>query len=468
MTRQFRLLLPLLSSLFLLACSSTSEIDEKLTDLPLPQNWQDSKQSLAVEHNWLSELDNLQVHQLVKKALASNHQFAMQAYSLEIAEQQLIVSGSQLWPELDLAFRSGRNKDNQTDSYANSNSVNLNLSYEVDIWGKLSDADRMTNFNYLAQKATFEQYKQQLVVNVLTTWFRVIEAEKLLALYRSRVANSQQNLAIIEAGYNSGLTAALDVYLTRNDLNNELTRVSEQETEKTKLIRQLERLIGEYPKGELLVNANLPLLTSDIPVGLPSELISRKPELKASWYQLLSQDAGLAYAHKQRFPSIVLSGSVGDSNADIGDLLSGSSLAWSLLGSVSAPIFNAGRLKANEEKARIELKQGEQLYLDTLYNAFSDVENAITTEKNLKNSYYTMLAAQENAKIASTLSFEQYQSGLVTYTTVLDAQNRSFEAQSTLIKIKNQLIANRINLHLSLGGDFTTPSLASSPAPKAE
>lgn len=468
MTRQFRLLLPLLSSLFLLACSSTSEIDEKLTDLPLPQNWQDSKQSLAVEHNWLAELDNLQVHQLVKKALASNHQFTMQAYSLEIAEEQLIVSGSQLWPELDLAFRSGRNKDNQTDSYANSNSVNLNLSYEVDIWGKLSDADRMTNFNYLAQKATFEQYKQQLVVNVLTTWFRVIEAEKLLALYRSRVVNSQQNLAIIEAGYHSGLTAALDVYLTRNDLNNELTRVSEQETEKTKLIRQLERLIGEYPKGELLVNANLPLLTTDIPVGLPSELISRKPELKASWYQLLSQDAGLAYAHKQRFPSIVLSGSVGDSNADIGDLLSGSSLAWSLLGSVSAPIFNAGRLKANEEKARIELKQGEQLYLDTLYSAFSDVENAITTEKNLKNSYYTMLAAEENAKIASTLSFEQYQSGLVTYTTVLDAQNRSFEAQSTLIKIKNQLIANRINLHLSLGGDFTTPSLASSPAPKAE
>lgn len=459
MTRRFRLLLPLFFSLFLLSCSSTSQVDEKLKDLPLPQNWHDSKQALTVEHNWLSQLDNPQVHQLVKKALSANHQFAMQAFALEISEQQLIVSGSQLWPELDLAFRSGRNKDNQTDSYTNSNSANLNLSYEVDVWGKLSDADRLSNYNYLAQKSSFEQYKQQLVVNVLTTWFSVIEAEKLLTLYRSRVENSKQNLAIIEAGYRSGLTAALDVYLTRNDLNNELTRVSEQETVKTKLIRQLERLIGEYPQGELLVNANLPLLTNDIPVGLPSELISRKPALKASWYQLLSQDAGLAYAHKQRFPSIVLSGSIGDSNSDIGDLLSGSSLAWSLLGSVSAPIFNAGRLKANEEKARLELKQGEQLYIDTLYSAFSDVENAITTEKSLKQSYYTMLAAQENATIAATLSFEQYQSGLVSYTTVLDAQNRSFEAQSTLIKIKNQLIANRINLHFSLGGDFTTPSL---------
>ena len=459
MTRRFRQLLPLLTSFFLLACSNTSEVDKKLTNPSLPDNWQESKQALSVENNWLSQLDNPQVQQLVTKALAANHQFAMQAYALEIAEQQLIVSGSQLWPELDLSFRSGRSKDNQSDSYANSNSVNLNLSYELDIWGKLSAADQISNYNYLAQKATFEQYKQQLVVNVVTTWFQVIEADKLLKLYQNRVENSRQNLAIIEAGYNSGLTAALDVYLTRNDLNNELTRVSEQATIKTKLIRQLERLIGEYPKGELLVNANLPLLTNDIPLGLPSELISRKPELKASWYQLLSQDAGLAYAHKQRFPSIVLSGSVGDSTADIGDLLSGSSLAWSLLGSISAPIFNAGRLQANEEKARIELKQGEQLYLDTLYQAFSDVENAITTEKSLKHSYYTMLAAQDNAKIASTLSFEQYQSGLVSYTTVLDAQKRSFEAQTTLIKIKNQLIVNRINLHLSLGGDFSAQSL---------
>jgi NodT family efflux transporter outer membrane factor (OMF) lipoprotein len=457
MNRRIRLLLPILSSALLFACSGTSEVSENITELPLPQNWQSSKLPLTVGHNWLSELNNPQVHQLVQKALAANHQLAIQAYSLDIAEQQVIVSGSQLWPELDLAIRSGRNKDNQTSSYSNSNSINLNLSYEVDIWGKLSDAERVSNYNYLAQKATFEQNKQQLVVNVLTTWFRVIESEKLLALYRNRVKNSQQNLAIIEAGYHSGLTAALDVYLTRNDLNNELTRVSDQEIEKIKLTRQLERLIGEYPKGELLVNANLPLLTTDIPVGLPSELISRKPELKASWYQLLSQDAGLAYAHKQRFPSIVLSGSVGDSTADIGDLLSGSSLAWSLLGSVSAPIFNAGRLKANEQKARIELKQGEQLYLDTLYNAFGNVENALTSEKNLKHSYYTMLEAQENAKIASSLSFEQYQSGLVNYTTVLDAQNRSFEAQSTLIKIKSQLIINRINLHLFLGGDFSTP-----------
>jgi len=447
-----------LTVILLSACSNISELDENINNIDLPTNWQENQKALQVESNWLSQLDNKQVQQLVKAALASNHQLKIQAFNVEIQKQQLIVSGSSLWPSLDLSLRSGRSKNNSLATISNSSSIDLDLSYELDLWGKLSAADQQANLNYMAEQANFEQSKQQLVADVVTTWFSVIEAEKLLVLYQSRVKNSQQNLEIIESGYNSGLSEALDVYLTRNELNNELTRVSEQKSKQKKLIRKLERLVGYYPKGELLVEAQLPLLNSDIPLGLPSELISRKPHLMASWYQLLAKDAGLAYAHKQRFPSLSLTASLGDSAGDIDDLLSGSSLAWSLFGSLSAPLFNAGRLAANEEKARLALKQQEQLYLDTLFSAFAGVENAITEEESLKSSYLTMLAAQENAKIAATLSFEQYQSGLVNYTTVLNAQTRSFDAQTTLITLKNRLIANRIQLHLALGGDFSTPT----------
>lgn len=456
----------------LLSCTSNSELDLNIQQIALPTNWQASEQQLQVENNWLSQLHNPQVLQLVNLALTGNHQLKIQAYNVAIQKQALLVSGSTLWPSLDLSLRSGRSKDNNSGSYANTNSIDLDLSYELDLWGKLSAANQQANLTYAATQASFEQAKQQLVVDVVTAWFSVVEADKLLSLYQRRAKNAEQNLAIIEASYHSGLSEALDVYLARNDLNTELTRVSEQKTTKTKLIRALERLVGGYPQGDLLVSAELPLLTSDIPLGLPSELISRKPALMASWYNLLAKDAELAYTHKQRFPSISLTASVGDSQNDIGDLLSGSSLAWSLLGSISAPIFNAGRLAANEEKARLTLKQGEQEYLDTLYAAFLDVENALTQENSLKLSYQTMLTAQENAKVAATLSFEQYQSGLVTYTTVLDAQTRSYDAQSTLIQIKNRLIANRIQLHLALGGDFSAveqnTTNASTPITKAE
>jgi outer membrane protein TolC len=188
---------------------------------------------------------------------------------------------------------------------------------------------------------------------------------------------------------------------------------------------------------------------------MPLDIISRKPELLASWYQVLAQDAGLAFAHKQRFPSVNLSASISKSSDELSDLLSGSSFAWSLLGGLTAPLFNAGNLKASEEIARLELKQQEQVYLDTLYNAFASVENAVTTENSLKQRYQATLAAQQNAEAAETLAFEQYQRGLVTYTTVLEAQGRSFDAQSSLIQIKNLLLANRVDLHLALGGNFS-------------
>jgi NodT family efflux transporter outer membrane factor (OMF) lipoprotein len=445
------------ATFFIQSCTSSSQLDQNIQNIKHPDNWGKEKKINLVQDNWLAQLDNAQIQQLVNQALQENHQLRINAYNVDIKKQALIVSGSQLWPELDLSFTSGRNKSNTPTSYNNTNSLNLNLSYEVDIWGKLSDAEREANLSFLAEKANYEQYRQKLVSDVVTSWFSVIEAEHLLALYQNQAKTSQHNLEIIEASYRSGLSNALDVYLSRNQLNNELSRVETQKASRTALVRKLERLVGGYPHGDLSVEAELPLLKSEIPLGLPSQLITRKPSLKASWYQLLAKDAKLAYAHKQRFPSIRLTGSIGNSQSDISDLLSGSSLAWSLLGNISAPLFNAGRLKAGEERARFELKQGEQQYLDSLYSAFNEVENAITLESTLKSSYHTMLAAQQNAEIAQALSFEQYQSGLVTYTTVLDAQSRSFEAQSTLIKLKNELIANRVNLHFSLGGDFSSP-----------
>ena len=139
----------------------------------------------------------------------------------------------------------------------------------------------------------------------------------------------------------------------------------------------------------------------------------------------------------------------------VSDLFSPSSLAWSLIGSISMPLFEGGRLKANEEQARLSVKRQEQAYLATLYDAFNEVETAISQEQALKVRYEKTLEAQENAIAAERLSFEQYQSGLVTYTTVLDAQDRSFNAQSSVIELKNQLIKNRINLHIALGGDFS-------------
>lgn len=451
------------SVLLLSACSNQLNPTERAQDIAnTPELWQQATTSaLKVEDNWLQQLENPQVFFLVEQALANNQQILQSGYDVAIKQQQLIATGAALWPSLDLSTRTNRSKDNRPVSYNNASSANLTLSYEIDLWGKLSDAQRQANLEFLAEQANFEQSKQRLVGDVVSGWFNVISAQKLLALYQQREKNAEQNLAIIESGYRQGLNAALDVYLTRNELNTERSRIAGQKATLNQAIRTLERLTGDYPKGALTVEAELPLLDKPIPLGLPSELITRKPSLMASWYQLLSTDANLAYAHKQRFPSLDLSATLGDSTDRVSDLFSPSSLAWSLVGSISMPLFDAGRLKANEEAARLAVLSQEQNYLASLYDAFNDVEQAISQEQSLQQRYQATLKAQENAIAAEQLSFEQYQSGLVTYTTVLDAQDRSFDAQSSVIEIKNQLIINRINLHIALGGDFSQPTNAS-------
>ena len=447
--------------MLLLSCSVTEPLDKNLRQSHVPSQWSVDLLTTSVEDGWFNELQNAQIHQLVDAAINNNFQLKQQAFAIAVQQQTLIIAGSDLWPSLDVSLNNSRRKfiaSDSADSIDNTASVDIDLKYELDLWGKLSDAQQQANLTLMAQKATFEQAKQQLVADVIKAWYSVIEANQLVILYQQRSTNTQENLLIINSGYQQGLNSALDVYLARNEVNNALARASEQAANSIIAIRTLEQLLGQYPQGKLFVDAKLPQLDAEIPLGLPSDLVSRKPELMASWYQLLAQNSALAYAHKQRFPSVNLTASLFDSQPSISDLLSTSSLSWSLLGNLAMPLFNAGELKANAERARLTLKQTEQAYLSTLFDAFADVENAITYEQSLQDRYHVMMKAQDNAIAAEQLSFEQYQRGLVDYLTVLDAQSRSYDAQTTVIQLKKQLIANRINLHIALGGNFAKSS----------
>lgn len=445
----------------LTGCASYEPIaDDYRKTITTPKAWYSQGVKQPVEADWLGMLQDTQAKHLIELALKNNRTLQKTQLDLEIAKQQVVVSGSALWPSLDVSFSSSRRYQPSNESYANSNGLDLNLSYELDAWGKLSAQARSANLQVMALQASLQAQTHALISDVVIAWLNVVEAHKQVALLQQRVTLAEQNLDIIESGYQQGLNSALDVYLTRNEFNSELSRLSAQQNSQQQRIRTLELLLGDYPSGALAIEAELPVLTESVPVGLPSELLTRKPALIASWYNLLSKDASLAYAHKQRFPSLKLNASIGPDSNELSDLLAGGNIAWSLLGSITAPLFNAGRLEANSEKAKLELKKQELSYLDTLYSAFQNVENHLSTEQSLLQQSNSVALASKNAKQAEQLSFEQYQKGLVSYTTVLDAQKRAFDAQSNLITIQSQLLTNRIQLHLALGGDFTVESLS--------
>lgn len=437
-------------------CAHQSAITVDKDNLAVPESWsQATKLSLSPENkDWLKDITNGAVQLAIEQALKHNHGLMQQQLALQALEQSAKASGASLWPSLNLSFSNSRRE--QPSAISTSHELSLSLSFELDLWGKLSASDRQVNMQLASQKAKYQQYKQDLIADVVLAWFELVEANQQLALTQKRYDNTKQNLAIIESGYESGINAALDVYLSRNEVATEQSRLANQKTTYEAAVRKLELLLGDHPSGNLIIEHNIiPAIEGSLNAGVPSEVVANKPVLSASWLALLAKDAGLAYAHKQRFPSISLTAGLGTSSSELGDLLTVDP-NWSLVGNLTQPLFNAGRLKANEEKARFETLQAEQAYLAEVKAAFALVENALVKEQNLRISYQAYQTAAENAELAQQLSFEQYLKGLVTYTTVLDSQTRAFNAESSLIQAKYQLLANRIQLHLALGGDFNS------------
>ena len=390
--------------------------------------------------------------------MEQNYRLAQLAADVEAARQAVIVSGAARFPELSVALDGSRRRviSNQFGITRTSSNFELgvDLSWEIDVWGKLKDVEKQASLNWLAAQAQYEDNRLRLAARVAGAWFDVIGAGDKLVLLRERLANLEEDLDIIEHAYNQGLTGALDVYLARTGVDQERARIAGQEQLLAENRIALQLLLGDYPDGRLDVDRTLPLLDSPIPAGLPSELISRRPDLQQAWMNLLASDAAVAIAHKQRFPRVTLVAAGNDVSQDLGNLLDGSALAWSVLGNLTQPLFNRGRLKAQEEQARARVAQAENQYLDRLYQAFSEVENALSRNRTLQTRYRVTLASEKNAVAGLSLAFEQYQRGLVPYTTVLEAQRRAFDIQSGVIDLRNQLIQNRISLYLALGGGF--------------
>ena len=374
---------------------------------------------------------------------------------MEIARQRVKLLRADRLPSLSLALGGQRFRPSGDNSAISERvDVNANLDFELDLWGKLSDAQTEAVLRLEAAEMSYLDARRRLAADVTVSVFNAITSNQLEALFNQRLDNLGQGLDVIERGYRSGLNEALDVYLARNTVEQERANVANQQQVSFQATTRLELLLAEYPAARLAVRQHLPALSPAPDVGLPSELLTRRPDIQLAWLELLAADAALAVAHKDRFPSLRLSRSLGDSDSALHRLLDGGDLGFVAAASLFQPLFLGGRLKALEQEALLRTEQAERRYLQVVYAAFAEVENELNRAVSLAERYEAFIAAQSNAEAALTLAFDQYQRGLVTFTTVLEAQRRAFDAQTTVINLRNRLLQNRVALLLALGGSY--------------
>jgi multidrug efflux system outer membrane protein len=454
--RQTRSLVLVACTICLCACAG-SAITPAAQDPELPDAWARGGADGATEFDWLRVFGDADLSALVSDAISSNFDLEQERARLAQAKQTVIISGANRYPSLDVSLsgsRRGSEDTSGTSTITESFDGGLDARWEIDLWGRLSKLQQSARLNFAAQQSRLAGAERDLAIRTVGTVFRVMEARQLLAVAERRLENALQSHDIVESGYSQGLNEALDLYLARNQVKRQEANVASQRQSLTETIAELQLTLAHYPDGNMQLDGELPDVTVDVPVGLPSELLTRRTDLQEAWLNLLAADAWLAAAHKARFPSLSLVAGSDVSSGEFSDLLDGSS-SWSVLTNLSQPLFAGGRLAAAEKHAAERVRESEQRYLGLIQLAFSEVENAISNSVSLRTRYESLRDAEVNARAALNLALEQFQLGLVAYTTVLESQRQAFDAEATVVQLKNQLLQNRLSLYLALGGEFT-------------
>lgn len=458
--RNHTLLFALLASCLVAACHSNPPRPELRS--PAPAEWVRSEQAQsAADDAWLDQLGDNALAQQVEQAVSRSYALGIAGAELEQARQSAVVAKAPRLPSISLTLDRNRRRivrnftgDALDDGVVNQvASSNLNLDWQLDIWGELAAASRAAAHDYAAAEMRYVASRRQLAADVARAWYAVAEAQALEHVAREQLDIAKAAQDVVERGYRAGLNESLDVYLAQTTVAQAQDLLAARAQNTRIAAANLQLLGADYPDGQLPA-IPLPEVTAMPGLGVPSDLLTRRPDLQIAWLSLLSADASLAVAQRRRFPALVLSAGLSDVGNNLPEAIDAEPLGWSFVTRLTQPIFDAGTLRANARSAAARVQQLELDYLQQVNQAFAEVENAISNADALARRLQAAERNDSSASNALLRSLEAYQLGLVDYTSVLESQQRAFDAESNLVQIRAALLTNRINLYEALGGPF--------------
>jgi len=434
---------------------------DRVPPLEIPSSWAAGAPD-GWRGGWLERLGDPMLVRLVESAVTDNFSLRGAADRVRAARARARIAGADPLPQARLtaaASRSDQGGDNiGVDNPADRFELRGQLSWEADLWGRLSDATRAARAEWRAAQSDYEAARLSLAANIARRWFDATAARAQTRLARDTVASFEQSLATIENRYRQGIGEALDVRLARNNLANARTNLAQRERVQRNLSRELETLSGRYPAGNTALPETLPEVDAPVPAGLPAGLLERRPDLLAAEARLHAAGYRLADAEKNRLPGFTLTASGGATSDSLRELVDLDDFIWSLAADLAQPLFQGGRLAAQRDLARAEDAGALNDYAQTALTAFREVENALESERFLAVQVAASRNAATEARAAEELALDQYRRGLTGIITLLESQRRKFNADSALIDVVNLRLQNRIDLHLALGGDFEAPN----------
>jgi NodT family efflux transporter outer membrane factor (OMF) lipoprotein len=422
----------------------------------------------AVVSGWLATFGDAQLEKLVTEALAGNRDLAAMSARLNQAAARARQAGADLKPQVSLAA-SAEARGGSSAPSTEKMGAGLSLSWEVDVWGRLSAGQAAAREQFASTAADLEFARQSLAAQVAKGWFLAIQAVQQEAIVTQAAALKQRNTELVTARQRVGRASDLDVAQARAATATADDAVQQAVSGRENAARSLELLLGRYPSAELTIAATLPALPPMPPAGMPTQLLERRPDLIAATRRVAAAFNQVESAKAARLPRFAITANAGALSQDF-QSLSLNDAFWNLGANLLGPIFDGGRLKEQVVIETAKQQEALALYGKVALEAFRQVEQALAESRRLVTRLDLLSAAEKDQSEAERLTQVRLDAGAIDQLSLIIVQERALQAHLARLAIQVEGLTNRVNLHLSLGGGFEAPPPTAddlSPASKA-
>lgn len=442
----------------------TEVVDRALpTATRIPSAWKADLRGGEVTNDWVKSLNDPALEPIVAEAIENNLDLRVAAAKVAVAQQTVIVVGSRLQPWVGAQLGAAALADDGNGA-SSSTTAFLGVSWELDVWGKLRAQRAAAEAGYEATALDYAYARQSIAATTVRLWYLAIETRQLLTLAEQAVKVYGDLLALVEIRRRAGKDSNLDVVDVRAKLETAQSGVEQARQSYGETRRALEVLLGRYPAAEIGIAAVYPPLPPVVGTGLPSVLLERRPDLLAAEREVLAAFRREEAAELALLPGFSLSlggGRLGDQVLAL--LRLNPWLAVVGIG-VSIPIYEGGALRARVQIATARQAQAVARYGAVVLAAFREVENSLSNEQLLALQLPLDQAALANRTEAVRIATIQYKAGRRDLLWVAQLQSVQLAAVSQVIKLHGVQRANRVRLHLALGGSFDATPAATLPA----
>ena len=450
-----------LSAIFVLAGCSLAP-DYQRPALPVPQQFSLSQNSLVSapgeyqDTGWRTFFVDDQVKALIGEALINNRDLRMATLKVQEARAQYGVTDADRYPQITAGSSgtySGKLKgDSSTDREFE---AGLNLSFDLDFFGRLKNMSEVERQNFFASEEARRAVRILLISNVSQSYFNQRLAYAQLQVAEETLQNYQRSYAFVEKQLITGSTNVLALEQARGVIESTRSEIAKRKGDLAQANNALQLLLGTYgklPDDQARSRGDIKPVT--LPPSLSSQILLQRPDIMEAEHGLLAANANIGAARAAFFPSITLTSSVSSSSSDLSNLFNASSGMWNFVPKIDIPIFNAGRNQSNLDLAEIRQQQSVVNYEQKIQNAFKEVADALVLRQSIADQISGQQRYLDSLQITLQRARALYQNGAVSYIEVLDAERSLFATRQSLLDLNYAQQVNEIKLFAALGGGW--------------